>query len=246
MWLNLMFLLNPTNLYPLADQVVSLFENATPVVQYCAIEDIHDGRGYTAGKAGFTTATGDLYQLILKYKNSNPDSPFNRIEATLKARADHESPSLEGLEQLPEIWKSVCETQAFVAAQDELTDQFYKTPALRLQEHFKLKSPLAFLILYDTAIQHGDGEGPDSINGVIRKMGDLPRDEFSFLSKFLVARESVLLHPADAATTTAWSESVDRVHALMRLLNARNFELKTPFILQVWNREWHLNDGGFY
>src|SRR5262245_25810326 len=32
-----------------ADRLISIFENSTPVIQYAYIENIRDGRGYTAG-----------------------------------------------------------------------------------------------------------------------------------------------------------------------------------------------------
>jgi chitosanase len=41
------------------DQLTSLFENSTPILQYGYCEDIDDGRGLTAGRAGFTSGTGE-------------------------------------------------------------------------------------------------------------------------------------------------------------------------------------------
>src|SRR4051794_38398220 len=55
-----------------ADQLVSTFENSTPVIQYGYIENIHDGRGYTAGRAGFTTATGDFLDVVERYTKKLP------------------------------------------------------------------------------------------------------------------------------------------------------------------------------
>src|SRR5262245_33374802 len=39
------------------DQLISAFENSTTEIQYDYAENIDDGRGVTAGRAGFTTAT---------------------------------------------------------------------------------------------------------------------------------------------------------------------------------------------
>ena len=44
----------------IADQIMSVFENDTPAIQYGYAENLHDGRGVTAGRAGFTSATGDM------------------------------------------------------------------------------------------------------------------------------------------------------------------------------------------
>ncbi len=51
----------------IADQFVSIFENGTSEIQYGSAEDIGDGRGITAGRAGFTSATGDMLIVIEKY-----------------------------------------------------------------------------------------------------------------------------------------------------------------------------------
>ena len=45
-----------------ADALISIFENGTPKIQYGYAENIRDGRGITAGRAGFTTATGDALE----------------------------------------------------------------------------------------------------------------------------------------------------------------------------------------
>jgi chitosanase len=41
------------------DQLTSLFENSTPILQYGYCENINDGRGFTAGRAGFCSGTGE-------------------------------------------------------------------------------------------------------------------------------------------------------------------------------------------
>jgi hypothetical protein len=39
-------------------QITSLFENSTPILKYNFCANINDGRGLTAGFAGFTSGTG--------------------------------------------------------------------------------------------------------------------------------------------------------------------------------------------
>jgi chitosanase len=220
------------------DQVVSVFENGTTVVQYCAIENISDGRGYTAGKAGFTSATGDLYELIRRYDLNHVDSPFKPLESLLEKRAREESPSTEGLESLPGIWKQLCATPDFIEAQDLLADEYYKRPAREHLKEFGLKSPLAYLIFHDTVLQQGDGRDPDSFSGVIIKMRALPKTEELFLSEFLRARIQILNHAFNPATREVWKESVDRAHALNRLLKSHQLSLRGPFTLHVWETDY--------
>ena len=222
------------------EQIVSIFEYSTPVIQYCAIEDIHDGRGFTAGNAGFTTATGDFYELILRYRKLKPDSPFNQYEEILKNRALHQDPSTVGIEKLPMIWKSVCETELFKKAQDQLVHDFYKKPAQFYLKNYNLHSPLAYLIFFDTVIQHGDGNDPDSFKGVIHKMNFLPSSEPEFLMEFLRARIMVLNYASNPETREVWKESVDRAFSLLKLVQDRKFKLRTPLTIHVWDENWNL------
>ncbi len=46
-----------------AASVISSFENSTTDLQYGYIENIGDGRGYTAGRAGLPQARGTCWQL---------------------------------------------------------------------------------------------------------------------------------------------------------------------------------------
>src|SRR5881227_4365703 len=58
----------------IAMQVVSSAENSSLDwrAQYKYIEDIGDGRGYTAGIIGFCSGTGDLLQVVEHYTDAEP------------------------------------------------------------------------------------------------------------------------------------------------------------------------------
>jgi chitosanase len=49
------------------EEYTSIFENDTIELQYAYVENIRDGRGYTAGRAGFTTGTADALEVIKKF-----------------------------------------------------------------------------------------------------------------------------------------------------------------------------------
>jgi chitosanase len=220
------------------DQVVSAFENGTTQVQYDYIEDIHDGRGFTAGKAGFTTATGDFWELIKKYHDVNDQSAFIPFEAILKDRAEKESGSTRGLGALPKIWRKACADKKFIKAQDDLVISLYKTPARRFIDKYKLTSKLAYLIFYDSVIQQGDGDDPDGFNGIIKGMGERSEVESEFLLSFLASRRGILLNPHNEDTKDEWVKSVDRVDALERLVRDGNWDLTVPFQLRVWEKNF--------
>ena len=58
-----------------AFQITSTAENSTVNWwdTYATIEDIRDGRGYTGGIVGFTSATGDMLELVERYVALQPD-----------------------------------------------------------------------------------------------------------------------------------------------------------------------------
>jgi chitosanase len=60
----------------LADQIISVFENDTPVIDYAYAENLDDGRGITAGRAGFTSATGDMLEVVERYTGIVPVNPL--------------------------------------------------------------------------------------------------------------------------------------------------------------------------
>ena len=221
-----------------ADAIVSIFENGTPEIQYDSIANIQDGRGYTAGKAGFTTANGDLLEVVIRYLKISHDSQFKPLQAILAKRAKAVSGNVKGLEKLPQIWKDSCLDSQFIGVQDQLVNDWYKTPARDAAKRFHLHSSLAYLILYDSFIQHGDGEDPDSVSGILSKMTSQDIDEKKFLLSFLKARIQVLQNPADSESRDVWRESVDRVHALERLVNQNIWDLEPPFQVTVWDTDF--------
>ena len=61
--------------------LVSSAENSSTdyAEQYQYIEDIGDGRGYTAGIIGFTSGTGDLLDVVNRYTELKPRNELENI-----------------------------------------------------------------------------------------------------------------------------------------------------------------------
>ena len=53
------------------------------------IEDIHDGRGYTGGIIGFTSATGDMLDVVRIYARALPGNPLAPFLPALWREARH-------------------------------------------------------------------------------------------------------------------------------------------------------------
>ncbi|MCF7552706.1 chitosanase [Pseudonocardia sp. WMMC193] len=218
-----------------ADQIISVFENGVPDIQYGYIEDLQDGRGYTAGRAGFCSACGDMAEVVRRYTEAAPINPLASFLPTLMQLAAEGSDSRAGLEGLPQAWAQASADPQFRAAQDAVVDTNYYRPALDLAQQLGLESPLARLALYDTAVQHGVNVGPDSLAAIAdratQEAGGVPTastQETLWLEAFLNRRRATLEQPSNPDTREAWAASVGRVDALHALLDEGNLNLDLP------------------
>jgi chitosanase len=151
----------------LADQIISVFENNWPEIDYAYAENLDDGRGITAGRAGFTSATGDMLIIVERYTEIEPNNPLAVYLPRLRELADEESGSVEGLEGLEDAWRTAAEDPVFCEIQDEVVDEEYYWPAVDHADDLGMTFPLSLLNLYDACIQHGDGDDPDGLPAMI-------------------------------------------------------------------------------
>ncbi len=229
--------LTPTR-HRLADALVSEFENSRPTPQYCYVAALGDGRGYTVGRAGFTSATGDLLEVVRRYAAAEPGSRLARYLPRLRELARTESPSLRGLEGLPAAWRASCRDPRQRAAQDAIVDREYLQPAVRTWRALGLRTPLSLAALYDAEIEHGGGSDPDGVPALVRRTlqraGTVAHaGEQAWLTAFLAVRRADLLHPADTATQAEWAQSVDRVDVWSYLLRTGQWTLRPPVVVRT-------------
>jgi len=223
-----------------AEQITSLFENDTIELQYAYVENIQDGRGYTAGRAGFTTATGDALEVVELYSEKSPNNALEKFLPRLRELANSHSDHVDGLEGFQEAWTNMAKDPIFRSSQDEIVDREYYRPAMEMGDKLGLKTALARAALYDTIIQHGGGEDPDGLPAVIANTqqfaGGSPKtgiDEAIWLKAFLKERREVLEHASDPATREAWAESTYRVDVLSLILDSGNLDLHGPIPIKV-------------
>ncbi|WP_328846403.1 chitosanase [Streptomyces sp. NBC_00258] len=215
----------------LAQRIVSSAENSSLDwrAQYDYIEDIGDGRGYTAGIIGFTTGTHDLLTLVELYTESHPD---NALEPYLPAlRSVDGSDSHEGLDPgFTAAWKEEAQKAAFKRVQDSQRDRVYFDPAVRLAKRDGLGA-LGQFIYYDAMVMHGPGDpGFHGIRERAMSEADTPAeggDEQSYLDIFLDTRR---------ATMKSEKRDTTRVDtAQRRFLYAGNLDLRTPLEWKVYD-----------
>ncbi|KAJ1960095.1 hypothetical protein GGI12_003991 [Dipsacomyces acuminosporus] len=215
----------------IALQLTNVYENGDTKFHYDYCENIKDGRGYTAGIAGFTTATADAWEVIKAYhKMTGGNDAMSKYDDVLAKLAKSGSDSTSGLSGYCDAWKSLGKSDGkFRAAQDKIRDEMYFNPSQKLADDLGASFDVTRGQIYDTTIQHGDGDDPDSVKSLIKRTNssfksDAPGnsgktikvnghavDEIVWLSKFFEVRIADLKNPADKDSKKAWSESVTRV-----------------------------------
>lgn len=234
----------------IAGQLISVFENNTPVIQYAYAERLGDGRGITAGRAGFTTATRDLLQVVEKYEALQPDNPLTKFLPRLRTLGNRWSGSMRGLDGLEQAWSIAAEDEKFRYAQDEVMANEYLLRARSYAQKLGISTYLGLLIILDTVIQHGYGSDKDSLSSIIRntisKTGGRPKrgvGEHQWLKEFLACRRMVLQNPHNRATRSEWAESIPRVDSLDKLLNEGVWSLNKPVVVSTWGTSYTLRPG---
>ena len=213
-------------------QLVSSAEHATLDWrrQYRYIKDLHDGRGYTGGIAGFTSATGDMLELVERYHDLHPG---NILEQYLPALSQvNGTSSVKGLaEAFEHDWKTAAYDPLFQQAQDELRDAMYFTPAVN-QALADGLHPLGQFIYYDAMIMHGPGDHEENFGGIRAEAMKQVRKPFqggseaAYLYLFLNARKAIMVKEGIIS-------QLDRIVCMQRkFLHERNFNL---ILLLRWN-----------
>jgi chitosanase len=243
----------PDSLPAVVQKLTSLFENSSIESDYTYIEYLDDGRGFTFGKVGFTTGTGDGFDIIREYTDSVKDSKLVNYLDELKRLAKKSSGDTTNLVGFAQVWKSEAEKTKYF--QDKVSFDLYGRPALEYCNLMGLKSTLAIAIIYDAIVQHGNGKDKDGIKKIfkktIRELGgtpsgrtykdnscdELPNSEIEFLNIFLDKRRAILEDAHDKDSREVWAESTGRVDVFKKLLDDKNLDLQMP--LQITSPEWN-------
>ncbi|XVV12364.1 chitosanase [Actinoplanes sp. CA-131856] len=219
-----------------AMQLVSAAENSSLDwrAQFSYIEDINDGRGYTAGIIGFCSGTGDMLELVQAYTNAVPGNVLAKYLPAL--RSVNGTASHAGLDpNFTRDWRTAAADPAFQAAQEAERDRVYFNPSVRDGKSDGVRA-LGQFAYYDAAVMHGY-EGMRQIRSAALKRAKPPAqggDERTWLNVFLDERVIEMKKEAAHDDTTR----VDT--AQRRFLNNSNFDLNTPLDFAVYGQSFHI------
>jgi chitosanase len=219
-----------------AMELVSAAENSSLdwKAQYKYIEDIGDGRGYTAGIIGFCSGTGDMLELVQAYTTTEPGNVLAKYLRALENVNGTDSHT--GLDpNFTKDWKTAAADPLFQAAQDSERDRVYFTPAVNQAKADGLRA-LGQFAYYDAAVMHGfDGE--QQIRARAIKDAKPPSqggDETAYLQAYL--NERVIEMKKEAA-----HDDTSRVDTEQRVfLNAGNLDLNTPLDFKTYGDPYHI------
>ncbi|MDF3299030.1 chitosanase [Streptomyces tropicalis] len=224
----------------IAMQLVSSAENSSLDwrAQYRYIEDIGDGRGYTAGIIGFCSGTGDMLHVVRRYTDRRPGNVLARYLPAL--RRVEGGAAHDGLDPgFPGDWRRAAGDPAFRRAQDEERDEDYFGPAVRQGRADGLRA-LGQFAYYDARVVHGGGDDPESFGGIRARALRSARppaqggDEVTYLEAFLDARVWAM-RQEKAHSETSRVDTEQRV-----FLRRGNLDLDPPLDWAVYGDSYHI------
>ncbi|MCX4878338.1 chitosanase [Streptomyces sp. NBC_00847] len=224
----------------IAMKLVSSAENSSLdwKAQYKYIEDIGDGRGYTAGIIGFCSGTGDMLDLVQLYTDRKPGNVLAKYLPAL--RQVNGSDSHDGLDpNFPRDWRKAAQDSAFQQAQNDERDRVYFNPALQ-QGRTDGLGTLGQFAYYDAIVMHGDGDDATSFRNIRKRALRSAKppaqggDEVRYLGAFLDARVWAMKQE-EAHSDTSRVDTEQRV-----FLRNGNLCLSTPLNWKVYGDSYHI------
>ena len=225
----------------IAMKLVSSAENSSLdwKAQYKYIEDIGDGRGYTAGIIGFCSGTGDMLDLVQLYADRKPGNVLAKYLPAL--RNVNGSDSHSGLDpNFPKDWRTAAQDTVFQQAQNDERDRVYFNPAVSQGKTDGLRV-LGQFTYYDAIVMHGDGDDPTSFRNIRARALRSAKppaqggNETTYLNAFLDARVWAMKQEEAHSDTT-------RVDTEQRVfLRNGNVDLNTPLNWKVYGDSYTIN-----
>jgi chitosanase len=225
----------------IAMKLVSSAENSSLdwKAQYKYIEDIGDGRGYTAGIIGFCSGTGDMLELVQLYADRKPGNVLAKYLPAL--RRVNGSDSHSGLDpNYTRDWQTAAADSAFKTAQNDERDRVYFNPAVAQGKSDGIGT-LGQFIYYDAIVMHGPGNDSTSFGGIRKRALQKAKppsqggNETTYLNAFLDARVWAMKQE-EAHSDTSRVDTAQRV-----FLRNGNLNLNTPLDWKVYGDSFHIS-----
>jgi chitosanase len=226
----------------LSEWMTSIGETSGVTIAYSDSYNLGDNRGYTNGRAGFCTGTGDAIIVVECYNLANPNSPFLPLMPALNmindAFADSggmtPQASTAGLTNWTSIWKSSAMDPVFDSCQDYAQDAIYYGVGVRHAVEKGFTTALTKASFYDAEIEQGEADPrfgvaaylipkADQMTGPLSNPPTLA-DEAKWEANFLQARYDIMKSTM-WPETRVWNGNTGRVVTFQNMLQAGNYDL---------------------
>ncbi|KAJ2551431.1 hypothetical protein EV175_003694 [Coemansia sp. RSA 1933] len=229
----------------IAIMITGIYENGDTDVHYDYCENLDDGRGFTAGIAGFCSGTGDGWDVIQEYKKlTGSYGKFESMATYLEKYASDSSDSTTGITNYCKVWESLGKSdKQFQQAQDNIRDQLYFNPAQQAATELGAKFDVTKGQIFDTGIEHGTGDDADGMLTLIKntnsaftsdQTGDSGStlavnghkvDEIVWLKKFIEIRTNDLKHPKEADNQGGdyWAQTTYRTVSYSNIIDQKEY-----------------------
>ncbi|MFJ8396353.1 chitosanase [Streptomyces sp. NPDC094144] len=228
----------------IAMRLVSSAENSTLdwTSQYGYIEDIGDGRGYTAGIIGFCSGTGDMRRVVERYARARPGNPLERFGPALRRAEGSDAHTGLG-RRFTGAWADAAGDAAFRSAQDAERDASYFGPAVARAKADGLGA-LGQFIYYDAYVMHGSGDAEGTVGFRTMRRRALAEaapparggDERVYLGAFLDVRVAAMREEEPSHTDTSRVETAQRV-----FLKKGDLNLDPPLDWKVYGDSYRID-----
>ena len=214
------------------DCVLSIFETGRvpTAASYSTCSILADGAGISYGKHQCTDKAGSLDLVVKKYiaLGGQYATQLKAYEAYLAANVSSTEPPKGPYKPettaLINLLKTAGADPVMQKAQDEVFDSNYFAPALNHAQSVGAAHALTVLVIYDTCIHSGPGGVTMIRNKFAAKSPANGGDEKEWVKAYINARRAWLAGNANSLV----QKTVYRMDALMELVNAGNWDLKTP------------------
>jgi hypothetical protein len=228
--------LNPaqTNI---AEQLTAIWENGDTGLAYGYSEDIGDKRGFTSGRAGFCTGTGDAIVVVACYNSVKPGNVMSKYMAALtkiedafiKSMGQTTQATHAGLDNWQADWGTAAKDQVFRNCQDAVVDAVYYGAAMQHVAERKFTTAITKASLFDAQINQGEADygfgmkkmldDSDKMTGALANPPTVD-DESKWLGNFHKIRAKIMYDDAET-----WRGNMYRVANYEKIRLEKNYDL---------------------
>lgn len=218
------------------DCVLAIFETGKipTAASYSTCTILKDGAGISYGKHQSTDHSNSLDLVVKRYiaKGGVHAAALQhyvpRLAANETTKLNPAAPDAWALD-LINLLRQAGADPLMQAAQDEVFDEVYFTPAVNHAKQIGLTKALSLLVIYDTCIHSGPGRVGTHRAVFAEKSPANGGDEAAWVKAYLNARRLWLL----SSTNPLVQKTVYRIDALLALVNAGNWDLAAPLVVRT-------------